>query len=273
MSSSSMAASAVAYSKFGGSLSVPPAHGINLNNNLGRSKPFEASRIHYQFRLLPTKVAAKYCPKEVFLFQFLGMTLGGIFCVEYTNTPIGPYREVAFLSGLVGRRSGIGAWASHIVVDSEDAAVYGERFWGLPAEVLPIDLVEEEGRADGVAHVLLGEERVRISGWKTTSSSLEKGDPFASIFSWLDVSLPSFSGRLLRNDSSSTAALSPLLRYPLRIQSPGSISLVGNGPIRIEGTGRIQTELEELFSASLPLVSLQIDDVRLTAGVATVESD
>jgi hypothetical protein len=235
---------------------------------------FEASRIYYQFRLVPTEQAAKYCPTTgedgVFLFNVFGVTLGGIFCVEYTSTPIGPYREVAFLAGLVGRRSGIGAWASHILVDSKDAALYGEQFWGLPAKVLPIDLsLEEERRcSDSTTDVFLSEERVQVSGWKKTLQ--EMGDT-ASTFTWLDLTLPSFSGRL--RDDSTTGEPSPLLRYPLRIQSPKSISLVDNGDIRVEGNGKIQTELQELISKSVPLVSLQIDEVQLTAGVATVESN
>mmetsp|Transcript_14136 Transcript_14136/g.30168 ORF Transcript_14136/g.30168 Transcript_14136/m.30168 type:complete len:357 (+) Transcript_14136:66-1136(+) len=236
---------------------------------------FQASRIQYQFHLISSKVASKYCPSDdgVFLFNLFGVTLGGIFVVEYTDTPIGPYREVAFLCGLVGRLSGIGAWASHIVVDSEDAALYGERFWGLPAEVLPIDLLEG---ATGPTDVLLDEERVRVSGWTTTDNSSGE-DTSGSIFWWLDIALPSFSGRLLKDnvstDVGATLKPSPLLRYPLRIQSPDSISLVDNGSLEIKGTGRTQMELDELFRDSLPLVSLQIDNVRLTAGIATVESE
>ena len=263
----------------------------NINNdvdNYDLSPPwsFKASYINYQFHLIPTTAATKYCPEDVFLFNLGGVTLGGIFCVEYTESPVGQYREVAFLSGLVGRASGIGAWASHIIVDSNDAAHYGEKFWGLPAEVLPIDF-EDSLDDDDESNVYLRENSVKVSGWKTANkmSTLPESSSVASkpnLFSWLDISLPSFSGRLpIANDEnngvgSSANTISPLLRYPLRIRSPQSIHLTNNnnGYVHIEGnTGRMQTELRELFSDSVPLISIRIENVKLTAGVAMVECE
>mmetsp|Transcript_2897 Transcript_2897/g.6177 ORF Transcript_2897/g.6177 Transcript_2897/m.6177 type:complete len:94 (+) Transcript_2897:288-569(+) len=74
------------------------------------------------------------------VLSFNDKTLRGVFDVEYQDSQIGPYREVAILSSLVARWSttqwvpAIGAWACHIFVDSQGAADYGRDLWGLPAE-------------------------------------------------------------------------------------------------------------------------------------------
>ena len=48
---------------------------------------------------------------------------------------MGPYREVAVLSGLVARGGAVGAWASHIVVTTPEAAAGGREIYGLPTDV------------------------------------------------------------------------------------------------------------------------------------------
>jgi hypothetical protein len=125
--------------------------------------PFHAAHIYYQLRWMKADIAAKHCPPappttNLYQLSIFGYTLGGIFCIEYANSPIGPYREVAILSSLVGmvpqrkRKQHpqpqqvlglpqLGAWASHIYVDSNDAAQYGTKYWGLPATVVPIEMI------------------------------------------------------------------------------------------------------------------------------------
>ena len=60
------------------------------------------------------------------LVSLWGWTMGGLFIVDWLESSIGPYREVAVLAGVVVREQnwwdGIGAWACHIVVTT-DAAV------------------------------------------------------------------------------------------------------------------------------------------------------
>jgi hypothetical protein len=53
--------------------------------------------------------------------------------VRARGRPIGPYREVAVLSGLVARGLSVGAWASHIVVSTPEAVESGRELFGLPA--------------------------------------------------------------------------------------------------------------------------------------------
>eukprot|EP00466_Bigelowiella_natans_P003107 jgi/Bigna1/70813/fgenesh1_pg.13_\ len=73
------------------------------------------------------------------LLSLFGWTLGGVFVVEWQDSPIGYYREVAVLSGLIARGFEIGAWASHIVVSSDAAVDTGRRVFGLPAYKGSID--------------------------------------------------------------------------------------------------------------------------------------
>ena len=76
---------------------------------------FSNARVMYQPTLVRTSAARAVTPSDgLTLLSFLGYTLGGVFVVDWTESPVGPYREVAVLSGLVARGLSIGAWASHI---------------------------------------------------------------------------------------------------------------------------------------------------------------
>jgi hypothetical protein len=229
------------------------------------------------------------------LLSVAGFTLGGIFCIEYNDSPIGAYREVAILSSLVARPSlwspSIGAWASHIFVDSEAAAEYGARYWGLPAKVMAIDFKSENtdraassttGTAGIGSNVLFSDQRIEVSGWRnldeTMSGLLATNSWFSS--EWIDLSLPSFSGCLpviAENEVVGTMPLTdtttPLLQYPLRIHHPQSIALVENGDIQfadyaIATQGAI-AEVKELLTNSHALVSVDIGPVQLEAGSTT----
>ena len=131
------------------------------------------------------------------MLSVAGYTLGGIFCVEYEDSPIGPYREVAVLSSLVGlapsplRFPAIGAWASHIFVDSSQVAVdYGREIWGLPATRMAIQFVPD---GDDPA-VRFDTNEIIVSGWENVTIQKPRSRD------WWNVSLPSFSGMLSQGD-------------------------------------------------------------------------
>ena len=95
---------------------------------------FPNARVWYQPTFVPVQAARAVTPGSgLTLLSLFGWTLGGVFVVEWADSPIGPYQEVAVLSGLVARGLSIGAWASHIVVTTDDAVVSGRSFYGLPA--------------------------------------------------------------------------------------------------------------------------------------------
>ena len=256
---------------------------------------FQASRIHYTFLAVPTHVAQRYyCPcassssaqsSLTLLSVPPGYTLGGVFCVEYTDSPVGPYREVAILSSLVGNLGGIGAWASHIFVNNEQAAQYGQAFWGLPAET--VDIVNNNDddaankNADSVGfYVDFDENKITWTGWDKA-----KGDSTTTTtkpMEWFNVSLPSFSGclPLLTEDESgsnttSEPRTSPLLRYPLRITQPHDFSLCTTNPtshIRFALDSSLSSstsmqQVKEILTSSRPLASINVNNVQLQAGI------
>lgn len=290
---------------------------------------FQASRIYYQFRAIPTNQARKYCPpfssssssqstlssssssttsstpaatstsSPLVLLSAAGCTLGGIFCIEYDDSPIGPYREVAILSSLVaGCRSSaflpllplsIGAWASHIFVDSNDAAEYGARYWGLPTTVMPIHFEKKESDDDvalmmarSSCDVMFSNAGIKVSGWNCCEVSNGESKSASSWLSsdWIDLSLPSFSGCLPSKEQGqempTSSSSSPLLQYPLRILRPQSISLVENGDVHFIMNDSVVNsqaaaaiaEVKDLLTCSHSLLSVDIRSVNLVAGKA-----
>jgi hypothetical protein len=234
------------------------------------------------------------------LLSVAGFTLGGIFCIEYKDSPIGAYREVAILSSLVAATAGrscspssssflsppsIGAWASHIFVDSEDAAEYGARYWGLPATVMAIDFKQSDGSAppeSTSSNVMFSSQGIEVSGWNCCDDTATGISQTKSWFSLIDLSLPSFSGCLPVEEENgggmSSTSTTALLQYPLRIHHPQSMALVENGEIRFANDsnddrggsdGAKIAEVKELLTSSHPLFSVAVGPVQLEAGRTT----
>ena len=101
---------------------------------------FPNARVWYQPTFVPVQAARAVTPTSgLTLLSLFGWTLGGVFVVEWQDSPVGPYQEVAVLSGLVARGLSIGAWASHIVVTTDCAMLAGRSVFGLPARQGSID--------------------------------------------------------------------------------------------------------------------------------------
>ena len=107
---------------------------------------FPSANVLYQPAFVPVAAARAVTPtSDVNLLSLFGWTLGGVFVVEWHDSPIGPYRETAVLSGLVVRGLSLGAWASHIIVTTPEAVTAGVDVFGLPAR---LGRVEFEARPD-----------------------------------------------------------------------------------------------------------------------------
>ena len=107
---------------------------------------FPNARVLYQPSLVPLTAAKEVTPSDMNILSLFGWTLGGVFVVEWTASPVGPYREVAVLSALVSRGLQLGAWASHIVVTESEACSAAREVFGLPAVV---GAVEFHGSSSG----------------------------------------------------------------------------------------------------------------------------
>ena len=288
-----------------------------------RMKPppwtFPNARVLYQPAFVRVDAARAVTPTTgLTLLSLFGWTLGGTFVVEWTDSPIGPYREVAVLSGLVARGFNIGAWASHIIVTTPDAVDSGREFFGLPTNLGTIAFEPSEGAAQDATTVAMGRVRelsvATALVFKTALGTAAPGiaepaerlgapeaaprscrfvfdaDDAARVLGWdgwlresdaeddatdggLALSLPSFSGCLSvrGEDGISARRTSALLRYPLRL---GPARRVRLRPAAITTCGAdVSDELRSVLGGPMACPCVQVDGVRVVAGMPTEETD
>ena len=225
---------------------------------------FPSARVLYQPTFVPVAAARAATPplsSGLRILSLFGWTLGGVFIVEWTGSPIGPYREVAVLSALVYNGGRIGAWASHIVVTTPDAVEAGRELFGLPAQLGSVTLLSDSGSTDVEFESANAVRTGCWNGWNDLSSS--SADDAASP-QWPTLNLPSFSGCL----PSEQGGASPLLFYPLALGPARRVSL--RPALRVNGAASLPKELGDLFTSASPASPcLQVDQVDIMAGEPT----
>ena len=257
---------------------------------------FSNARVMYQPTLVRISAARAVTPRDgLTLLSFFGYTLGGVFVVDWTDSPVGPYREVAVLSGLVARGLSIGAWASHIVVTTPASVGGGRAVFGLPTVLGSVDFkAGEESDGDawrreltgardllediavafkvglGAAQPGIAEPAERLRR-RVDHVPTKRGFDFASdtdvaITGWdgwsdgaLDdgpsLSLPSFSGRL--------AEFPELLRYPLKLGPASRVAFRPSMPTRWRG---VSDDLAAVLDGPRACPCIQVDGVMVVAG-------
>ena len=257
---------------------------------------FRNARVMYQPTLVRASAARAVTPSDgLMLLSFLGYTLGGVFVVDWTESPVGPYREVAVLSGLVARGLSIGAWASHIVVTTPESVGGGRTIFGLPTVLGSVDFkAAEESDSDawrreltgvrdllediavafkvgiGAAQPGIAEPAERLRR-RVERAPTTRGFDFASndavaVTGWDDwregapedgpsLSLPSFSGRL--------EEFPALLRYPLKLGPAGRVALRPAMPTRWSG---VSDDLAAVLDGPRACPCIQVDGVSVEAG-------
>ena len=228
---------------------------------------FSSARVLYQPCFVPLAAARAATPSSssgLRILSLFGWTLGGAFVVEWTDSPIGPYREVAVLSALVYNGGRLGAWASHIVVTTPDAVQAGRELFGLPAQLGSVTL-DDRGGTDVE---LESADAVRLGCWDGWEESPPSAD--ASGLQWPSLNLPSFSGCLPTTEQGGT---SPLVYYPLTLGPARRVRL--RPALRVRGAPSLPKELGDLFTSANPASPcLQVDGVDIVAGQPTeVQSD
>ena len=257
---------------------------------------FRNARVMYQPSLVRTSAARAVTPRDgLTLLSLFGYTLGVVFVVDWTDSPVGPYREVAVLSGLVARGLSIGAWASHIVVTTPASVGGGRAVFGLPTVLGTIDFkAGEESDGDAWRRELTGARdllegiavafkvgigaaqpgiaepaerlRRRVERAPTTRGFDFESDADVSISGWdgwgdgapaagPSLSLPSFSGRL--------AEFPELLRYPLKLGPAGRVALRPAMPTRWSG---VSDDLAAVLDGPRACPCIQVDGVSVEAG-------
>jgi hypothetical protein len=258
---------------------------------------FPNARVLYQPTFVPVEAARAVTPSRgVNLLSLFGWTLGGVFVVEWTASPVGPYREVAVLSGLVARGLSLGAWASHIVVTTPDAVEAGREVFGLPTRLGSVSFSASSesswrgvglraargaatglkaafgAAAPGVAEPVEGlraapasaprgfrfdgDGAISVCGWDDGWSSDPQDDASADGAS---LSLPSFSGRLR-----TPAGETPLLRYPLVLGPTRRARL--RPPMPTLASESVEDDLKAILGGPFACPCIQVDGVMVVAG-------
>lgn len=95
--------------------------------------------------------------------SLFGFTLGGSVCLEYDDSPVGPYFEVVQMAAAVlsERLGTLGQWGIRLMVSTEAADSANGDVWGVPSQYRDIDF-EQDG-SPGVFVEPSG--KLRIGGW------------------------------------------------------------------------------------------------------------
>jgi len=116
-------------------------------------------------------------PGDVRPFGLFGWTLGGVVCLEYDMSPVGPYREYVTMGSLVTKRGTVGQWGSRLFVSNRVAEEVCQRVWNVPAEVAQINFDEESPGDTLLVEVppstqdTAGDIDISVLGWSRTRTS------------------------------------------------------------------------------------------------------
>ncbi|XP_050375320.1 protein NEOXANTHIN-DEFICIENT 1 isoform X2 [Argentina anserina] len=92
-------------------------------------------RALYQLHLVKAATVRACIPKELRLVEAFGYTLGGFFLANYDDSPAGVFDELVVIAGLVWSPPTSCAWASKVLVNSNEACDHGRKEVGLPSQV------------------------------------------------------------------------------------------------------------------------------------------
>lgn len=262
---------------------------------------FGDARVLYQPTFVRAAAARAATPRDgVALLSLFGWTLGGVFVVDWRESPVGPYREVAVLSGLVARGGAVGAWASHVVVTTPEAAAGGREIYGLPTVLGSIAFAASDepdadawrrelralaatSRAVGEAAAAALKAALGAAGpGAATSEELRRPAPrepadrgfafeadgnvaVAGWDGWRGAAPPGDGARAsLPSFSGRLDAAAPLLRYPLRLGPARRVALRPAMPTRCAAA--VSPVLAAVLDGPRACPCLQVDAVVVEAG-------
>ena len=114
-------------------------------------------------------------PDGITPLGLFGYTLGGVVCLEYDVSPVGPYIEYVTMGALVSKRGALGQWGSRLFVSTDVAEEVCVRTWGVPAEVATMSFNDDDDDSLGVeaapgleANPAVRRETIDVNGWAAT---------------------------------------------------------------------------------------------------------
>jgi hypothetical protein len=79
--------------------------------------------------------ARKHIPDEFKIVSLFGWTMGGVYLVRYSDSPVGAFDELVVLAGLVWNPPTSCAWAQRVYVSNKIARDHGLQSVGLPSRL------------------------------------------------------------------------------------------------------------------------------------------
>ncbi|KAK1365584.1 protein NEOXANTHIN-DEFICIENT 1 [Heracleum sosnowskyi] len=200
----------------------------------GYGKPpwvFKGSAL-YQLNLVKAEIARAFIPKEFRLVEAFGYTLGGFFLANYSDSPAGTFDELVVIGGIVWNPPTSCAWATRVLVSSDEACIHGRKDVGLPSYVAKFSkhfsaTPKPKSKFNTFLNMIgVGGStncmEIQVSETKDTAAedfcniNLTTGDAVSELNSgkWMGptikMSLPSYSGRTEHNPH--------LLKYSCQIE-------------------------------------------------------
>jgi hypothetical protein len=91
------------------------------------------------FKPVRTELARPLVPTDARIVSvWPGRTIAMLYLARYRQSPVGEYGEVIVAPAIVRLQGRIGAWISHILVDSEASMIAGRTIWALPKQLASI---------------------------------------------------------------------------------------------------------------------------------------
>lgn len=210
---------------------------MSMDSGSGYGKPpwiFKGSAL-YQLHLVKAETARACIPKEFRLVEAFGYTLGGFFLANYDDSPAGVFDELVVIAGLVWNPPSSCAWATKVLVNSDEACEHGRQEVGLPSQVARfkkrITAIPRRKSSESIGFLnMIGmgttlsnsRDRMDVQVTEVKSPSVEDSCSFnlttlvpalsldKCMGPTIKMSLPSFSGR--------TEHSPDLLKYSCKIQ-------------------------------------------------------
>lgn len=159
---------------------------VGSENGLDESFPWRFEG-RLWFRPALVRTPPEPLPGGVNALSLFGWTLGGVVCLEYDVSPVGPYVEYVTMGSLVSKRGTLGQWGSRLFVSTEVAETVCRQVWDVPAEVADLSFADDgETLSVDAAPALVGprfsglsgptQEKIRVGGWAATRSYKDESD-------------------------------------------------------------------------------------------------
>jgi acetoacetate decarboxylase len=191
------------------------------------------------FHLIDLERARQFVPVDLEIISVLpGKTAGSLYLSVYEPNSTLQYHELIVVPALVRYQGKIGAWISHIYVDSPASVAGGRNIWGLPKEMADFTWSEHQIAVSQAGKSLCQIDR---SHTKLPLSFWGKFKISGSVFGGLERDILSFSGDFEAG----------LKWHPFRLDIPDE------SPFSLLDLGR-------------PLFAIALDELYLTANVPSI---